>query len=567
MQMHPAIHRGPRSRQAPLERGRSPRLYLLVLLAALAAGGLLALLPAATAAAPAAVRSLSASPTKVAAAAGQTTIRVTVAWDAANESGLRVALASTLGAFGTAGGPSRVSVSLSDQGDGTAVATATLVGDGRLGTAAVTARVGASVRSTTVTFVGAPATVVFETPSAAAVLDAATPARLIVQVRDSAGVEVSDASITFTTDAGQLLVSSTPPADDAAASAVTTMRSDHRGKASAFLHADPGPVRVRAAAGTATASLSLTLHGPPTQLELTALTRRVNLGDTPFTAPAGTLVAVLFDEGGRPVPRVPVRFSTDVDGVTVVQSGEGESGVTGASGRAAAHVSAADATEAGSVTIAAWADELSASTTIQIVGPASDLRLAITAESEAGAYRVVALVTDDGGRAVPSGYRVRFNVSGAAPSAAASFDPVTAETVNGLAFTRFTLEGASLDGVRVRAQVSDIEMDVRDSALLPLTAAASIALVEGLNLITWPGPSLTASVAVAAIAEQVEALWRYDETDGWQGYFPGTVVGTDFELTAGDLLAVTTNAAVDWTIPEAEEEDEDGESDGDGDAS
>ncbi len=560
--MRPAPDPSTRFRGAPLGgRARRPRLFLLLLLTALAAGLLLALLPAATQAAPASVRSLSASPTKVAAAGGQTTIHVTVAWNAATESGLRVALASTLGAFGSAGGPSRVSVALSDQGDGTALATATLVGDGRLGNAAVTARVGASVRSATVTFVGAPATVVFETPSADAVLDAATPSRLIVQVRDSVGVEVSGASVTFTTDAGQLLASSTPPAADAAASAVYTIRSDSRGKASAFLHGDPGPVRVRAAAGAATASLSLTLHGPPAQLELTALTRRVNLGDTPFAAPAGTLVASLFDEGGRPVPRVSVRFSSDVDGVTVVQSGEGESGVTGASGRAAAHVSAADAAAAGAVTIAAWADELSASTTIQIVGPATDLRLAITADDEAGAYRVVALVSDAGGRAVPSGYRVRFSAVGATPDAEATFDPVTAETVNGLAFTRFTLEGDSLDGVRVRAQVSDIEMDVRDSAPLPATDAASIALAAGLNLITWPGPSLTASAAVAAIAEQVTALWRYDEADGWQGYFPGTDLGTDFELAAGDSLAVTASADVVWTVPEEEEdeEDEDGE--------
>ena len=549
--MRPAPRPSPRFRGAPPGgRAPRPRLFPLLLLAALAAGVILALLPAATEAAPASVRSLSASPAKVAAAGGQTTIRVTVAWNAAGESNPRVALASTLGAFGSAGGPSRVSVALHAQGDGTAVATATLVGDGRLGAAAVTARAGASVRSTTVTFVGAPATVVFKTPSADAVLDAAAAPRLIVQVRDSAGVEVSGASVTFTADAGRLLASSTPPADDTPAVAVATVRSDSRGKASAFLHADPGAVRVRAAAGAAAASLALTLHGPPAQLELTALTRRVNLGDTPFAAPPGTLVAVLFDAGGRPVPRVPVRFQADVEGVTVVQSGEGESGVTGASGRAAAHVSAADAAEAGAVTIAAWAGALSASATIRIVGPATDLRLVVSPRDADGAYRVVALVTDAGGRAVPSGYQVRFSAVGATPSAMPAFDPVTAETVNGLAFTRFTLEGDSLAGVRVRAQVSDIEMDVRDSAPLPGTDAASIALAEGLNLITWPGPPLPASAAVAAIAEQVTSLWRYDETDGWQGYFPGAVVGADFELAAGDLLAVTTSAAVVWTIPE-----------------
>ena len=306
----------------------------------------------------------------------------------------------------------------------------------------------------------------------------------------------------------------------------------------------------------------MTLHGPPALLELTALARRVNLGDTPFAAPPGTLVASLFDEGGRPVPRVSVRFSADVDGVTVVQSGEGESGVTGASGRAAAHVSAQDATETGTVTITARAGELSATAAIRIVGPAARLQLVLTPREEAGAYDVAALVTDSGGAAVPSGYKVHFSAVGATPSAMPAFDPVTAETMDGLARTVFTLDGAT-EGVRVRAYVADIDMDVRASAPLPESGqAASISLAEGSNLITWPGSSLTASAAVAAIVDQVTAIWRFDESQGWQSYSPADERGVDFTIAPGDLLAVTTSAAVVWTVPEGAEEEEDGDGDG-----
>ncbi len=556
MPMRPSTHAAARGGPAPSRTGRG-RPFLLILLAALAAGLILALAPAAAEAAPPTVRAVEAAPAKIAAAGGQSTITVTVSPGTGAAAVTQVTLTTTRGAFGAAAGPRRVSVSLRDQGDGTAVATATLVGDGRLGAAALTASAGASARSTTVTFVGAPATTTFETPSADAVRSAAAPPRLIVQVRDRAGVPVPGAAVAFTTDRGRLAAGAAAPADDAPAS--YTAATDAGGRASAYLHADPGAVRVRAAAGAATASLALTLHGPPAQLELTALARRVNLGDTPFAAPPGTLVASLFDAGGRPVPRVPVRFQTDAAGVTVVHSGEGESGVTGASGRAAAHVSAADATETGAVTITAQAGELSATAAIRIVGPAARLQLVLTPRETAGAYGVAALVTDSGGAAVPSGYTVHFSAVGATPSAMPAFDPVTAETMDGLARTVFTLDGAR-DGVRVRAYVAAIDLDVRASAPLPERGqAASISLAEGSNLITWPGPALAASAAVAAIVDQVTAIWRFDASQGWQSYAPADARGVDFPIAPGDLLAVTTSAAVVWTVPEGAEEEEDGD--------
>ena len=110
--------------------------------------------------------------------------------------------------------------------------------------------------------------------------------------------------------------------------------------------------------------------------------------------------------------------------------------------------------------------------------------------------------------------------------------------MDGLARTVFTLDGAT-DGVRVRAYVAAIDMDVRASAPLPESGqAASISLAEGSNLITWPGSSLTASAAVAAIVDQVTAIWRFDESQGWQSYSPAGARGVDFTIAPGDLLAV-----------------------------
>ena len=531
-----------------------PALCVPLLLAITLACLLLWARPAA--AEPGTVRTVTAAPAVVAADGGRSTITVTVAPVPA--AGTTITLQTTLGAFGSAGGPLRISVPLVDRGDGPAVATATLVGDGRAGPAAVTAQWGTSARAATVTFVapGVPATITFETPSADAVRPAASPLRLQVQVRDAAGQPVADSPVTFTASAGRLDPPADPdPAPDAAADRRATVVTGADGRAAATLHAEPGPVQLQARTGAARARLSLTLHGPPTQLELTALARRVHLGDTPFAAPPGTLVASLFDAGGRPVPRVPVRFQADVEGVTVMQSGAGGPAVTDASGRLAVHVSAADAAATGTVTITAQAGDLAASAALRIVGPAARLQLVLTPQNAPGAYDVAALVTDRGGAAVPSGYQVHFSAVGATPRAMPAFDPVTAETMDGLARTVFTLDGAT-DGVRVRAYVAAIDRDVRASAPLPESGqAASIALAEGSNLITWPGSSLSAAAAVAAIVDQVTAIWRFDEARGWQRYAPADARGVDFPIANGDLLAVTTRAAVLWRIPAAAEAD------------
>ena len=535
-------------------RSARPRLFLAVLLAALAAGLLLGARPLGADAG--AVRSVTAAPAVVAAAGGQSTITVIVAPAPATPT--TITLQTTRGAFGSAAGPLRVSVDLVDRGDGTARAQAILLGTGRPGPAAVTASLGDSVRAATVTFVapGAPAAIVFETPRPAAVRDAVQPVRLQVQVRDAAGQPVAERPVTFTASAGRLASPADPdpdPAPAAAGAGRRTVATDAAGRAVAVLRAAPGPVELRAVAGAASATLALTLHGPPAQLELVVLAPRISLGDRPFPAPPETLVALAFDAGGRPVPRLPVAFASARAGVTVAPTVA--PAVTDAAGRVTAHVSAADATATGAVTITARAGDLSASAALRIVGPAARLQLVLTPRDAPGAYGVAALVTDGSGAAVPSGYQVRFSAVGATPSAMPAFDPVTAATLDGLARTVFTLDGATA-GVRVRAYVAGIDTDVRASAPLPASGqAASIALAAGLNLIPWPGPALPAAAAVAAIADQVTAIWRFDAARGWQSSAPAAARGVDFLIAPGDWLAVTTRAAVVWVIPAAAEAD------------
>ena len=534
---------------------RPPRAALLLLILLVLVGGL-GFVPAALSAGTTTVRSVTVEPKKVPADGGHATIGVTVSLDdALAASDLRVTLTTTLGAFGSANGPNRISVALEPTTGDEATASATLVGDGRQGSAAVTARVGESARSATVTFVGAPARVTFEAPGDGAVLSAETPARLIVQVRDSEGVTIADESLTFSTDAGLLQATADPPPAAGrnvagAEGSILVVRTDASGRASAFLHGEPGPVTVRASAGSgsAAATLDLILHGPPARLELTALREAIHLGDAPVPTPEGTLVAVLFDDGGRPVPRVSVSFRTDVDGVTVLHSGEGESDITDASGRAAVHLSAAGAAQPGPVTILAEAAGHEASVEIQIVGPAAAIELIVTAQA-AGSFSLQATLTDEAGTVVPTGYRVRFTADDVQTGDDAAFDPATADAVDGIAQATFTLSGSPL-GVSLRALVLDIAADVTADVPLPAAeAVAGILLIAGLNLVAWPGPSIAVSASLIPIAGSIAAVWRFDPLAGWQGYFPGPGFGFDFQLNDNDPLAVFARSAVVWPLP------------------
>jgi len=534
-------------------------LFLLLLVLAAGLGALPASLSAGIATPT--VSSITVEPKKVPADGGIVMIEVSVSLDAAAVAAggteLRLILTTTLGAFGSASGPNRVSVDLDPAAAGEAVATALLVGDGRQGSAAVTARVADSTRAATVTFVGDPAEVSFDTPGEGAVLSADSPPRLIVQVRDSEGVTVADESVSFSTDAGELFPptwsasggsAESGPASAGVTGSVLVVRTDANGRASVFLNAEPGPVSIRASAGSAAATLSFTMHGPPARLELTALREAIHLGDSPFQASEGTLVAVLFDDGGRPVPRVEVSFSTTVEGVTVVQSGEGESDVTDASGRAAAYVSAAGAEQPGAVTILAEAAGHQASVEIQVVGPPETLALTVTSQA-AGTFLVEATLSDVAGTPVPTGYIVYFSAEGVQPGDDATFDPRTVEALGGVAQTTFILSGVP-EGVSIRAFVVDIEVDVSGTAPLPaVQAVAGISLVTGLNLIAWSGQTVTASVSLAPIAGNIVAVWRFDSVAGWQGYFPGPDFGVDFLLNYADPLAVFARLAVVWPLP------------------
>ena len=517
---------------------------VLALLVALSAVGTWS--PPLHAGSTATVRAITASPTKILADGGESTVQVTVGGDVTPET--RLTLTTTLGAFGTSNGPSRISVALQQTDGSEAVATATLVGDGRQGTAAVTARVGESVRSTVVTLVGNPAAISFHAPRDGAVLSAAVPSRVIVEVRDSEREAVPGVAVTLSTSAG-LLRSAAPDASDAAEMVGAEIRldADAGGQVSAFLEAEPGAVTIRATAGEVSAAIDITLHGPPTNLELLLLRSSISLGDDPIAAGESTLVAILLDDGGRPVPRVRVDFSTDVPGVAVVHSGAGESPTTDSGGRASGHLSAADAEQTGPVTVTVRVNGLEASAVVRVAGPAAAISLAVEPAGP-GLFRLRAPVTDADGFDVPDGIRVRYSASGLPDDAETAFDPSVAEVRDGVAESTLTFLGSTA-GVTVRAVVLDISGEVADSVALPeSTAVEGLVLSAGLNVVIWPGPTISVRQATESPAGAIGAVWRFDPEQGWEGYFPGPALGVNFAIRTGDRLSVFVRTATVWPL-------------------
>ena len=175
---------------------------LLVALAATAAlGGAAAQEPLQTADT-VVIRSVQLSPSKILASGGQSTVTVTVSGPIEREAS--ITLSTTLGAFGSPSGPSRIVFAVAPTPAAEAVAAAVLFGDGRRGIAVVTARVGESVRSAAVILAGTPTVITFESPGSGAVLAAASAPLVRVQLRDAGGVTVPDVAVSLSTTAGTL---------------------------------------------------------------------------------------------------------------------------------------------------------------------------------------------------------------------------------------------------------------------------------------------------------------------------------------------------------------------------
>ena len=388
------------------------------------------------------VRSVRASDNKILAQGGQTTLTVTIGGLTAGETG--VTLTATLGSFGSASGPARIVLTLQASAEGDATASAELFGDGRSGTSVVTARIGESTRSTAVLMAGAPASIEFEAPAPNAVHDAALPVPITLQLRDADGITVPDTLLGLSTDDG--LVSSA----SAAPSTAIEIMTDRNGRASASLRADPGLVRLRADAGDASASLQLMLHAPPVSLDLIVIREILN----PGIAPPGTLVAILLDDGGRPVPGVVVRFATDREDASISHNGEGESGVTDDSGRATGHVVSDAAAEPGEILISVSSGSLSDSATLVLVGPPNQLVLTVSTRG-VSTYTLSAQVLDLRGIPIPEGFDVHWSVTGLESDlASVVFEPPASAVVTGLAVTVVNLDHPTVEAVRVIARVA-----------------------------------------------------------------------------------------------------------------
>ena len=507
---------------------------VLVALAATAALGGAAAQAALQTADAVVIRSVQLSPSKILANGGQSTVTVTVSGPIEREAS--ITLSTTLGAFGSPSGPSRIVLAVAPTPASEAVATAVLFGDGRRGIAAVTARVGESVRSAAVILAGATTVIAFESPGAGAVLAAASAPLVRVQLRDAGGVTVPDVAVRLSTTAGTLR------SDGAGEGRQLDLRTDNNGRVAATVVAPPGAVTLRASAGEVSAERSFTLHGPAASLQLLALRARVNLGDDPFPAPDGTLVAIALDDGGRPVPGMRIRFTSDSAGVSVVQSGAGESDVTDSGGRASGHVSAAGAAAPGSVVIGASVDGLEASVALWVVGPPAEIALRAV-PVEAGLYRLHATVADATGTGVPTGYHLAFTAEGGA-----GVDPDEALVREGEAAVDLHVTGP-VSEVIVGAVLIDAPAPLSVRASLAEVLSGGVVLEPGLNAVTWSGPVLSIAVLVEPIADVVLSVWRFDEALGWQGYFPTIGLGVEFSLSPGERFYLFVQAAAVLPLP------------------
>lgn len=510
----------------------SPRLLALSLLTA----GLLllGLNPGLLYADPLRVDQITASPTRFAADGGRSTITVRVSDVAPIGEGLT--LSTTRGAFGTAAGPTRVVLTVQPEDDGSAVASTVLVGDGVPGSATVSASGGENTRSVTVTFVGRPQTLTFDAPPGG-LLSAAVLHAVTVQARDRMGVTVPDAAVTLGTSSGTLTGAGQ-------SGSFITVVTDSTGRARARLSAPAGPVRLTARAGTSFAERSLTLHGAAATLELISLRSTVNLGDAPFAAPAGTLVAVAHDDAGQPVPGQLIAFSADHLGVSVVLDDPDSGARTDAGGAVRGHVSAANATAPGLVTVTARVGGLEASVSVRVVGPPSQIILNL-AELGGGVFEISATVQDEGGFAVATGFEIDWQALNVAEGGVVTFDPPRALVRNGNAQATVTTQDVPPGSVTVRALLVDSDPALTVAAVLPAPLPQVGTLLRpGLNVLTWQGPTGSISQVVEPIARFVIAAWRLDFGAGWQAYFPTAGLGQDFLIANADVVYLFVAASV-----------------------
>ena len=528
----------PAPRRLPRAPGRPPAVLALTVVVLLAL--LLASATAGARAGPVRIDRLTATPTQAPADGGRITIGVSVSGIGA--AGTTITLATTRGAFGTAAGPTRIRIPIAPGANGAGEATAVLVANGSAGRATVTASSLVASRRVTVRFIGEPSSLAFlGLPDG--VLPAEESHPLIVQAYDVTGVPVPGAQVTLSTDHGQLR-----GGGDAAAS--LSLTADTSGRVRATLEASPGRLQLRARSGSAVAMASLQLVGPPATMQLLALRSTINLHDDPSPAPPRSLIVVVHDAIGQPVPGVPVTYEIDAPGLSVVSDAAGASFQTDVAGAVRAHLSSGEGSAPGRITVTARAAGLESSADVRVAGPPASMLLLLT-ELGGGDFGLRALLRDAAGEPVVTGYEVQWQALNVPAGGTVVFAPPVSLSSGGAADTVVTVVSDPPASVTVRAVVVGSDPLVAAAAVLPTPLPTSgTPLQAGLNTLTYTGPHGFISTVVAPIERVVESVWRLDQGAGWQGYFPNRGFGQDYLIAHGDAFYVRVSR--DVLLPNAE---------------
>ena len=476
--------------------------------------------------------------------------RVTIQLALTSDEQPAVTVTTDLGAFGADSGPARVLVRPTLSADGESLSAAvTLVGDGRAGTAVITARAGQLVDTATVVFIGAPAQIALLRPPPDRPLDASRSHLLQFEIRDRLGQPVPGAPLRLAT-ADEASASLRSPAGERGA-ALSLSASD-AGRASVTLSAEPGELALRAVSGDAELELPLLFHGEPVSLRLWALNPVLERGSEVRSA---IVVARLLDAGGRAVPEQRISFNLQDDsGIRLTADGDNGSLITDGAGGVLVRATAS-AAQSGDYWLQADTDAgggLSDIVELTVVGAPETLYLTaaqvddLTLDGEEGEQREYILraeVVDPTGRLAASGYTVRWRV--VLEGGEATLMPETATVQRGVATSRLRIENPVGQPI-LQGWLVEAPQEVASEGLLADLAASGLALRRGMNVVTWIGAAKSVDDAIAPLGHLAVTVWRKrSDEGGWDVYTTRDAAprSEPFELAAGDRLHIRLDSA------------------------
>lgn len=500
------------------------------------------------------VLSVTASPRIVEARGGESRITVRISAEAAGDQ-TRVSLSTELGAFGSASGPPAIDDRLDDVGNDLLGASVILVGDGRAGTTVVRAQVGSLVDTVTIRFVGTTTTIRLNQPDNRARLDASEQHLIRLAATDITGLGAPSAPISL-----QIVEAPKGATLRSGSTSTTTsfsITTNQSGRATVYLSSNPGDVTIRASSGEASLTMQFQLYGAPDRLRLVPISEPAmefgSIGD------AGSIQVLLQDERGQGVPNERIVFSAE-SGLVVRWDGDGESQVTDDSGSARVHLDSRSARLGPSKVSATWfggGNTLGDSLTVTVTGTPTTLYLwaevtraevdevLIEEFASSTRYRLYAEVVDRLGQGVAGTYQVRWWP--VVSRAGAQVYPQVSETRDGVATAIFDLQ--HVDG-RPYPESTSVQAwliakaQVNNNGLIGNLLGPGEPLRARWNDLTWLGPEIPVSEAVASISSVVSAAWLRTEAGGWQAWFTADVPGAvDFTLSPGDRFYLVLRSA------------------------